>query len=181
MKWAGCTISQLQKISQQEAGQEGQQLGWERKERKLISTWNWLEHFLVFSIFSVSSPRRVEVCYLDGKIGNYKLDRLVSALLASWEWTYDRQQNFLSVLPIPWPQPLGLALPVSEEMSLLIPGLGDQICSQTKISSNGNFTKLLMTFWPPFLNPLSYIPIYLESRQDRSIIWLGFWETCTRT
>lgn len=94
-------------------------------------------------------------------------------LSSSWGWASHRQQNFLSALPILWPQALGPALPVSEEVSLLIPGLGDQFTFKLRYLPMETLQKWWWCFWPPFWNPLFYMPIYLESRQEKSIIWLG--------
>lgn len=66
----------------QEAGQEGA-VRIRIKERKLINTWDWMEHFCVVFFLSVAPPRRSEVTYLDGKIRKYKLNRGGSAPLAS--------------------------------------------------------------------------------------------------
>lgn len=87
-----------------------------------------MEHFLVFFLLSISDLSRWQ---------NWEIQiRLDSIPLSScWEWISHKQQNFLSALLIPWPQHLGPALPVSEGVSLLIPGLGDQIYFQIEIFS----------------------------------------------
>lgn len=124
-----------------------------------------MEHFLVFFLLSISDLSRWQNWEIQIRLDSIPLS-------SSWEWISHKQQNFLSALLIPRPQHLGPALPVSEGVSLLIPGLGDQIYFQIEISSNGNFTKMMM-FLASILESFVYMPIYLESRQEKCIILLG--------
>ena len=101
-------------------------------------------------------------------------------LSSSWKWASHRQQNFLSALPILWLQALGPSLPVSEEVSMLIPGLGNQIYFQTEISSNGNFTKMMMMFLASILESfVSYANLFrIQAGKKYNLI--GPLETWTR-